>query len=565
VGLLLAVAVGLRLAAMLPEVSNRHALLYDAAHRAMDDMDAADALRRGEPWSYVLHLVGRQTWPTLRMAIAAPVHALAGPARALSVEYGVSLVLTAALLVVLAFSAQAYARTTANALGVLAIAAPLLLGNRDLLQQAVNGMLEVPEALCTLAAASGWMASRDTGTLRPWGTALAANLLFHTKFQYGLMFALAVLGLESLEAGRWRRLPAVAGVLLREVRRPLFLGLGVASTVCAVLAFRVVAAGGFEGDSILGFHYSVRTARLPIWLTSFLLFTLAELVVWRRRQPLGELLGPRVRFFWVWLFTPMAAWLVVPYVWRLEVLVSSVQFDSHQVSSGLLDRLAFYPRTAWEGWFPPGAAWLALVLVAATVVAAWRSAFVRRLVVPFAAIAGVELAMLTLLNRGNYQARLTVNLAPLLALAAAAWVPAVARPPLRAGLALAASALLWAGAWVRWQRPALVTTLSQGFEAGENGDDCREAARAFPVSHAALVNETATARVQICNLWVMLLTRERGADVVVRGHGTRPGPHDVLVLTERPEGVGDREGLVPLAGPRRFGAVWGRTYRTLDR
>jgi hypothetical protein len=566
VGLVLAGVVGLRLGSVLPEVPNRHAPLYDAARRTMDDMDAADALRGPAPWTYAVHLLGRQTWPTLRMALAAPVHALAGPPRALAVELGVSLAFTAALFLALACCARAYAGSTTGALGVLAIATPLLLENRDLLQQAVNGMLEVPEALWTLAAASAWMVSRDSRATRPWGTVVAGQLLFHTKFQVGLMFAVAVLVVEGLEAGGWRALPRVGGALVRELRRPTSIVLGIALALCAALAFQVVARGGLEGDSILGFHYSLRTARMPIWLSALTLFAVVQLAVWRARDSLRTLLSPRVRFFWAWLFTPMAAWLLVPYVWRLEVLLDSVRFDSHQApSGGLWDRLTFYPRAAWEGWFAPGMGWLVPGLLGATGMAAWRSPFVRRLVVPFGAMAAVELALLVGLSQGNFQPRLTVNLAPLLALAAGAWVPVVPRPRLRAALAVGVSALLVAGAWPGWRRPALAATLSQGFEARENGDDCRGAASAFPLQHAVLINETAAARVQVCNLWVKLLARQRGADVWVRAHGTRPGPHEVLVLTERPEELGAREGLVPLDGPQQFGVLWGRTYRTADR
>jgi hypothetical protein len=565
VGWLLAAAVALRLATVLPDVPNRHALPYDAAHRAMDDLEAADALGRGELGAYALRLLGRQTWPTARMALAAPLHVLGGPARALAVEHGLSLALTALLFAVLALAAQAYARSTARALGMLAIATPLLLGNRDLFQQALNGMLEVPAALFTLGAATAWVASRDTGTLRPWGTALLGNLLFHTKFQYGLMFAAAVLGLELLEAGRWRRLQGVGGALLAEMRRPLFLGVLLVLGALTLLAFRTVAAGGIEGESPFGFRYSLGSARVPTWLAALTLFLLVQLLLWRSRRALRARVEPRVRFFWLWLFTPMAAWLLVPFSWRLEVLTDSVRFDSHQApSSGLLDRLLFYPRAAWEGWFPPGAGWLALLLLVATALAAIRSPFVRRLVLPFGALAGVELAMLTLLSRSNFQPRLTVNLAPLLALAAAAWVPVVAAPRARAVLAVAASAVLCAGAWTRWQRSTLATTLSQGFEATEAGDDCRDAARAFDLSYGVLVNRTTGGRVQLCSLWVELVTRERGADVVVRGNRMRPGPHRVLVLAERPEEVGPRQGLVPLDDPRRFGAVWGRAYRSAD-
>ena len=79
------------------------------------------------------------------------------------------------------------------------------------------------------------------------------------------------------------------------------------------------------------------------------------------------------------------------------------------------------------------------------------------------------------------------------------------------------------------------------------------------------MNRTTGGRFQICSLWVAMVTRERGADVVVRGaRNDRPGSRVVLVLTERPEEVGPREGLIPLEEPRRFGAVWGRPYRTVD-
>lgn len=48
VGLGAAVLVAARLTAALPGVANRHALTYDAARRAMVDVDAADALGRAD-------------------------------------------------------------------------------------------------------------------------------------------------------------------------------------------------------------------------------------------------------------------------------------------------------------------------------------------------------------------------------------------------------------------------------------------------------------------------------------------------------------------------------------
>src|SRR5262249_15632419 len=278
--------------------------------------------------------------------------------------------------------------------------------------------------------------------------------------------------------------------------------------------------------------------RVPVWLGALSLFALLELALWRGRQILQALLTPRVRFFWVWPLTPMVAWLLVPFTWRLEALAARVRFDRHPGSSGgLLARRTFVPGAAWEGWLAPGVGWLALLLLAATLLAAWRSPLVRRLVLPFGAVGLVQLGMLTLLNRGNYQPRLIVNLAPLLALAAGAWLPVVALAGLRAGLAVVASVLICAGSSPRRQPPALVTTLSQGFEAAENGDDCRNAARAFPLSRGLLVNRTTGVRAQLCSLWVGMVSRERGTEVVVRGPPRRPGG-EVLVLAERPEEVG---------------------------
>ena len=233
---------------------------------------------------------------------------------------------------------------------MLAIAAPLLLGNRDLLQEAASGMLEIPGAVFTLAAASAWMASRDWVDVAAWGTALLGNLLFHTKFQYGLMFAAAVLGLEAVEGGRWRRLPAVGRALLGEVRQPLFLVvLGVLAS-CTLLAFRAVAGGGVAADSILGLPDGLRTpgcrsGSAPSLSSPWCSWRCGEAGRCCRRS-----LTPRVRFFWVWLLTPMLAWLLVPFTWRLEVLLDSVRFDSHQLASGgLQERSDLLPPRGMGG------------------------------------------------------------------------------------------------------------------------------------------------------------------------------------------------------------------------
>ena len=56
-----------RLASVLPEVPNRHALTYDAARRAMVSMDAADAIRRVDVARLAWDVAGPEQWPTFRL------------------------------------------------------------------------------------------------------------------------------------------------------------------------------------------------------------------------------------------------------------------------------------------------------------------------------------------------------------------------------------------------------------------------------------------------------------------------------------------------------------------
>jgi hypothetical protein len=258
----------------------------------------------------------------------------------------------------------------------------------------------------------------------------------------------------------------------------------------------------------------------------------------------------------------MVAWLLVPFSWRLQTLAASVTFESDHVQPGaVLDRLLYFPRAAWAGWFPPDGRWMVVALLGGSVLAAWRSAATRRALVSLGALGLCQVAILTVLNRGNVQPRLTVNLAPLVALAAAAWVPALPRVP-RVVLAAGAGAfLLWA-VLPLWRGPGLVATLSRGFESTANGDACREVARALPISRGVLINETGPDRFQTCALWVKLFARERGAQVLVGEPWTRPGRHDALVLEDDTAPVGSRAGLVAQGAEARVGIVRGQRYRS---
>jgi hypothetical protein len=562
-GALIAFCAVVRLWAVLPEVPNRHALTYDAARRAMIDMDCADAARRGDVARVAWDVVGPEQWPTVRLLLAAPAHALAGPRHALEVELGVSVALVGLLVVALALSASVLASTGAGAVVVFALSSAFLLGNRDLLEHTANGMLEVPEALFTLGATVAWIHARERTVTRPWGLAILGNALFHAKFQQGAFFAATVVAVEMLGPGWAGRLHAVATACLRALRRPWVLGsllLGLASTL---LSAGLVGAGGAQGV-LLGHVVSLGRPRVIHWCVAVTLVGPLLLGLASERAALRAALPPGLRFVWVWLLCPMLLWLLVPFTWRLETLIASATFDAGVGTLGLLERVLFYPRAAWRGWFPPGGGWAALALLGCTGVAALRSPRLRMQLLPMVAVVGVELSVLALLGGQNLQPRFAVNLAPVVALGVALWTDAVPPAWARAGAALATTVLLVLALPV-WRDASLASALSRGFESRENGDACREVAHALPIEAGELVNETHPGRLQVCNFWVKALARERGAQVQVREPWIGPEPHTVLLLTDGTQPAGPRGGWTPLGPRARHGRVEGALYRVEPR
>ena len=555
VGLGLATAVALRLVTVLPEVPNRHALASDAAQRAMAEVEAADALLGGDVLELPGFVAGQEPGSTLLLLVAAPAHALAGKAHALGVQLGISVAFTALLFLVLGLAARCVAPTAGEAMVVLAISTPILMGNRDLLAHAVNGTVEVPSAVFTLAMAAAWLASRASRTFRPWAVALLGNALFHVKFELGLVLGLAVL---MVEAGVVRPPRAVLSALFRGARSPVGLALLALALTVLLGGWWLVSTGG-PSATVFGQEVSLRSARGPIAFGALLLFLFVELAFWQERVWLAAEVPRRARFLWNWLLTPMIAWLLVPFTWRLQTLGQA--FGSAGVGPGSLrEWLLYFPRAAWEGWLPSDARWVVLALLGGSILAAWRSVATRRVLFALAALILFQVTFLTIFHHGNLQPRLIVNLAPLVALAAAAWVPAatrVTRVVLGVGAALL---LLWAFLPL-WRAPELVATLSRGFESTANGDACREVARALPISRGVLVNETGPERLQTCALWVKLFARERGGQVLIGEPWTRPGRHEVLVLEDGTFAAGQRIGLVPLGDEVRSGVVRGQRYR----
>jgi len=559
VGLGVATAVAFRLVAVLPEVPNRHALASDAARRAMLDVEAADALLGGDVLELAALVAGPETGSTLLLVAAAPAHALTGEANALGVEIGISVVFTALLFLVLGLAARCVAPAVGEATVVLAVSTPILMGTRELFAHAVSGTVEVPSAVFTLAMAAAWLASRASRAFRPWAVALLGNALFHVNIEDGLMLGLAVLMVEAGEAGVVRPPRAVLSALFRGARSPVGLALLMLALTVLLGGWWLVSTGGLSA-SVFGQEVSLRDARGPITVGALLLFLFVELAFWRERVWLAAEIPRRARFLWNWLLTPMIAWILVPFTWRLQTLAAGLTFGSAPIEpASLRERLLYFPRAAWEAWWPPDVRWVVLALLCGSILAAWRSVATRRVLLPLGALVLFQLTFLTVFHNGNPQPRLIVNLAPLVALAAAAWVPAATRVPRVLLGAGAAVLLLWA-VLPLWRGPELVATLSRGFESTANGDACREVARALPISRGVLVNETGPERLQTCALWVKLFARERGGQVLIREPWTRPGRHEVLVLEDGTLPAGRKIGLVPVGVEVRSGPIHGQRY-----
>jgi hypothetical protein len=562
-GAALGALAAVRLAAVLPVVASRHAFCWDPARRALLDLDAADALRRLDVAAYLWHVVEPETWPTLRLALAAPLHALAGPSHAFGVEQGLSIACYGAVAFGLALLARAVAPR--SALTTLAVSAAALAGNVALLGHAANGMLEPLAAALTAAATAAWILARERRRARPWTLAFLGSLLFHVKFQYGLFFAASVMAVEALggEGALRPRLATLAAVLRDGVSGARGLALSAATALLAAAAVAVSATGGFE-VVLAGQRATARDAQGPLAFAALAAFVLAERALWRGRARLAEVFPERARFLWAWLATPMAAWLLVPFTWRLRTLLGSADFSSGEAPAGLGARLLYYPRAAWDGWTAPGVAPLVVGLLAVTGVAAWRAPSLRRRLAPVVAVVSVELLALALLSRQNFQQRLALNLAPLVAVASAASFAALRSLPLRAALAAAAALVLSVAAAPRWRTDALAEAMARGFDPAERGDACRRAALALAGGRAALVNDTPVSHVQGCTLWQAVVARQRGGSIELVYHPDARFD-EVIVLSDCAHPAAPPAGFAASGRAFREEPVCGERYQRVPR
>jgi hypothetical protein len=352
----------------------------------------------------------------------------------------------------------------------------------------------------------------------------------------------------------------VVAAWVRGAKTALGLALLVTSGLLGAVCGWVWASGGAE-VTLFGRAVSVLSVDGPLAFAALAVFCFVEVALFQDRQRLATHVPAKVRFLWAWLLTPMALWLLVPFTWRLRTLARISAYDMVAPPEGLWGRLWFYPAAAWETWSPAGVRWLVAALLLATAYAWWRSATLRRQLLPLLVLCACEVTALELLSRRNYQVRFLLNLVPLVALAAAAWVPSIPQRLPRTLLALAATCALAVLTLPAWREQPLAATLSEGFLDTETGDACRAVAVALPVSEAVLLNQTSLTHRQACAMWVTFLARERGTHVDVRGLLPRAQWHEALVLAEGCAALLAPEGFVAEGTAFQAGPVCGQRYR----
>ena len=342
--------------------------LWDEAAHGLAGLDLADALRAGDPLGMLRVLNERVTWPFVHSLLLLPGFLLLGNG------YATGDVVSALLLgatAVAAFAAGLALHPTRGAWLGAAAAVLLLLAPAYRLYGTLT-MLEVPGALLLAVALAcharagpaGADAPESRAALRAAGLASAALML--TKYNYGLLWLVPLAAHEatgSSAAGCHRLLAAAsAGWRRRSWLRPFPLFLA------AYLLFlaAIVATGGWD-VVVAGHSVSIHSPGNPAYFLYVIL-----LLRWAARRVLRPAasraawrsLPARARVLLAWAGLPLAFWFALPLPNRVDALVSFVRNRADQVPLGLLERVAFYPRTFLTDYAPGTIAGAVILLLA---------------------------------------------------------------------------------------------------------------------------------------------------------------------------------------------------------
>ncbi len=326
---------------------------WDMAHRGVEGIRLAEALRHGDAVDFLARLNAMSVWPPAFPVLEAPV------LLAFGYEYRTPrlLVLTLFLLSVPAIylAGRTLDRRLGPAVGLLA--AGLLLASPFFHLFAGLVMAEVPGALLLVLALAAYFRALEQESPGPWRLAWgAATLLFFCKYNYGLMWIVPLLVHEAwLTAGSpWeasrrllRRLAAI------DYRRgwPLFV------VVYLVVVSAVVAAGGVQLE-LAGTRLRLVSLGSPLYYL-FVLWVLRALVrpraSWRRFRDWLAARRPRHRELVLWLAVPVGFWMLLPP--HAREFFHFVRNRSSEMAFWRVESFLYYPRllvgayapTAWIG------------------------------------------------------------------------------------------------------------------------------------------------------------------------------------------------------------------------
>ena len=312
---------------------------WDMASRGVAGVRLAEDLMRGDVAAFLGRLNEMAVWPPFFPLLETPF------ILAFGAEYEVPRKLVGGLflLAVLAlfWAGRRLDPAHGDATGLLAAA--LLCASPHLHLFASLIMLEVPGLLLLTVCLATYGGALQRPSAARWRlAALAATLLFFTKYNYGLMWIVPVMLHEAWRsAGSWRTLLRQTGRALArlELRQPwnlfvlLYLGL------TAV----VVATGGIDTE-VAGLPLRMSSLGGPIY--ALYVLTLLRLALHRpsreRLRAAYARLTRRRRIFAAWTGLPIALWMLVPD--HTRNFFSFLGNRSSGIPLTSLESLAFYPR-----------------------------------------------------------------------------------------------------------------------------------------------------------------------------------------------------------------------------
>jgi hypothetical protein len=369
VALLLVGAVALQVRAQIRAITRPSGRLplWDMAEHGVDGVGLADAARQFEWASFLAQIHGMDLWPPVFPLIECPVFLVRG------FEYDVAEGLMAALAAGGIVAIYLVGLALGGARGMVAGGVGAALMAASPMVHLFGGlvMLELPGVLLLAISLIAYLRYDRTGRRADLdATCVATLLLFLCKYNYGLLWIIAILVNELLEPGV--ATAARARVLScwnvrRSMRGPARVGLFPLFLVLYGGFLLAIAVSGGWVWSFAGHELRVRSLGNPVYFLCLILLVRYGLA--RRNRPAGDrgwlARQPAAhRRFIALTLAPALVWLLVPghmkgFFHAIENRTSGLPFLSAQ-------SLLYYPRAFVSQYSP--SAWLGTIVFALGVV-----------------------------------------------------------------------------------------------------------------------------------------------------------------------------------------------------